>query len=192
MVIADRKTIILEAAQTLLLEVGNAGMTMRRVAAQAGISLGNLQYHYPTRDDLMLALLLKFLEPYEAKLDRPLSAAHQPLVEKLKALFMEALHYPEFDACASIFKELWAESVRSPDLKKVLNAYYARLAEFYRTAFASIVPPEIEASKIERAVMVLLPMLEGYCVTKDVFEISNERLSAEWAKAVAAMLEPDA
>jgi len=38
-----RRTRILDATETLLVEIGNGALTMRKIAAAAEISLGNLQ-----------------------------------------------------------------------------------------------------------------------------------------------------
>ena len=39
------------------MELGYSRFTMRKVATAAGISLGNLNYHFPRKDDLLKALL---------------------------------------------------------------------------------------------------------------------------------------
>ena len=48
---------IIEAASHILIEDGYNGFTLRKVAEAAGISIGNLNYHYPTKVALIDALL---------------------------------------------------------------------------------------------------------------------------------------
>lgn len=184
-----RRTKILDATQELLLEVGNAGLTMRKVAARTGISLGNLQYHFATREDLMMALLLRFLEPYEARLETPPETAHAALSEVLEQLFIDVLEYPDFDACAAIYKEIWAVSNQSPEMMDALGGYYRRLAEFYRQALAMITKREPSDPKVERATQVLLPMLEGAIVTYPITGASTKTLASAWAKVISFELE---
>ncbi|MEL7016025.1 MAG: TetR family transcriptional regulator [Pseudomonadota bacterium] len=52
-----RKSIILDRARDVLIRDGFAKFTVRDVAAAAGISLGNLQYYFPSRDDLVASVI---------------------------------------------------------------------------------------------------------------------------------------
>lgn len=48
---------ILEAGRNALQEVGLEGFVLRGIADRAGMGLGNLQYYFPTRDDLLAAVI---------------------------------------------------------------------------------------------------------------------------------------
>jgi len=48
---------ILNAALNVLLENGFQALTQTRVAEEAGVSQGNLTYHFPTRNDLLRAVV---------------------------------------------------------------------------------------------------------------------------------------
>ncbi|WP_068111966.1 TetR/AcrR family transcriptional regulator [Tropicimonas marinistellae] len=181
----DRKTLILDATEALLLEIGNAELTMRKVASRAGISLGNLQYHFSTREDLLLALLLRFLEPYEANLNRRAADGSADLTETLHSLFREVLTHPDFDRYSVIFKEIWAAATHSADIRAALDAYYVRLAAFYRSFLEGAGADALQA---ERAVLILLPLLEGSCVTRKAIGRPAEDLAAIWAEAFALIL----
>ncbi len=54
---ADRATAILDTSVFLLAAEGSGALALRRVATEAGIALGNVQYYYPTRGHLVRALL---------------------------------------------------------------------------------------------------------------------------------------
>lgn len=51
---ADRRTEITAAALECLIEHGYAGLTARRVAGRAGISLGHLTYHFANMEEVMV------------------------------------------------------------------------------------------------------------------------------------------
>ena len=53
----ERREAIEAAARRMLLDEGYAGVSMRAIAAQLGISVGNLQYYFPTKHDLVEAVL---------------------------------------------------------------------------------------------------------------------------------------
>jgi len=53
----QRQREILAVARPFLLREGYAGFSLRNVAKQAGISLGNLQYYFPAKDDLLIDIV---------------------------------------------------------------------------------------------------------------------------------------
>ena len=55
--LARRESIVAKARQVLLKE-GYPGLSLRSIASQLGISVGNLQYYFPTKDDLVEAVLV--------------------------------------------------------------------------------------------------------------------------------------
>ena len=56
---------ILESALRELMEKGIAGLTIQGVATRTGISLGNLTYHFRTRDDLVAAMIDHWFEAWK-------------------------------------------------------------------------------------------------------------------------------
>ena len=62
---------ICEATIGSLVDVGYAETSLNRVATAAGFSKGALQYHYPSKEDLIAATLNRLLE-------RPLMQ-HEPM-----------------------------------------------------------------------------------------------------------------
>ena len=57
MVGSDTSSALLSAARTRLLSDGFAGLSTRRVAAEAGVPLSQVHYHFGSKDGLVLALL---------------------------------------------------------------------------------------------------------------------------------------
>lgn len=162
---------------------------MRKVAARADISLGNLQYHFATREDLFLALLTRFLEPYQQRLETQPFEQDRPFEDEMRDLFLALLETPDFDACAAIYKEIWAASNHSEDVKRVLDTYYSRLDQFYRETLATLTKQEVADARVNQAAAVLLPMIEGYCVTRDAIALPNKAIAYAWASALARILE---
>ena len=54
----ERREAIEAAARRMLLDEGYAGVSLRRIATRLGISVGNLQYYYPTKDDLVESVII--------------------------------------------------------------------------------------------------------------------------------------
>ena len=52
---SGRKQQILQSAIHIIAEEGYGALTMRALARASDLKLGALQYHYPTRDDMLRA-----------------------------------------------------------------------------------------------------------------------------------------
>ena len=72
---------LLDAAERLLVEVGHAGITTRRLAEAAGVNHGLVHYYFGSNENLLLRALERFTEGLIAR-QRELYAADVPFVEK--------------------------------------------------------------------------------------------------------------
>ncbi|MFD2782794.1 TetR/AcrR family transcriptional regulator [Novosphingobium pokkalii] len=66
---------IVKAALKVLIEEGAAQFTVRRIAAECGMKVGNVSYHFPRKDMLVQVMLADMLESYDKVLD---SQVRQP------------------------------------------------------------------------------------------------------------------
>jgi AcrR family transcriptional regulator len=62
---AERREQLLDAAVQVLVSHGLADLTLRAVAAQAGVRLSTLQYIFPSRSELVAALVQRALPGFE-------------------------------------------------------------------------------------------------------------------------------
>ena len=69
---------VLDSVEDLMREQGYASVTYRNVAARAGVTATNVQYYFPTIDELFLALLRERTEGIIERLEE-LSNSDQPL-----------------------------------------------------------------------------------------------------------------
>ena len=61
------------------MEAGYGGFTMRRIASRAGITIGNLNYYYRTKEDLLQDLLENVINDYLVEFERRRQiAGHSP------------------------------------------------------------------------------------------------------------------
>ncbi len=61
--VAETKDRILDSAETLFAEHGFAATSLRQITAGAGVNLAAVNYHFQSKDSLILAVLLRKLEP---------------------------------------------------------------------------------------------------------------------------------
>src|SRR5438270_321622 len=103
------------AAERLLVEVGHAGVSTRRLAAKAGANQGLVHYYFGSIDELFVQVLERFTERLVAR-QREMYAADLPFIEKWRT----AWRFQEEDLEAGyskVWMELQALSWNPPDLR---------------------------------------------------------------------------
>jgi TetR/AcrR family transcriptional regulator, cholesterol catabolism regulator len=87
---ADRtRARLIEVAKRLYQEHGSAHVTVRRIAAAAGIEAGSIYYHFASRDEVMRAVLESGIEEARSEVMQSIAAAgsgSSPLVRLRAAL----------------------------------------------------------------------------------------------------------
>lgn len=81
----EREELILQTAEAMLLEHGYHDTSLDEIAARVGISKGTIYLHFPSKEDLVLALLERGMRTLLASLDATLSEPGTPR-EKLQTL----------------------------------------------------------------------------------------------------------
>ena len=108
---------LLDAAERLLVEVGYAGITTRKLAEEAGVNHGLVHYYFGSNENLLVRALERFTERLIAR-QRELYAADMPFVEKwrtaMRYLMDEDLSYEK------VSLELQALGWNNPDLRERL------------------------------------------------------------------------
>lgn len=72
------RTLILDAAERVMVEESHAAVTSRRVAREIGLNAATIHYYYPTIDDLFIALHRRMMDRQTLELEVVL-ASHNPL-----------------------------------------------------------------------------------------------------------------
>ena len=124
----------LDAAERLLVEVGHAGISTRRVAAEAGANQGLVHYYFGSIDELYVQVLERFTERLVAR-QREMYGSDAPFIEKWRA----AWRFQEEDLKAGyskIWMELQALSWSRPDLRPRIAHVNAEWRGVLREAYA--------------------------------------------------------
>lgn len=100
----DSRTALLDAAERQLIDHGHGAITVRAVAAEAGVNHGLVRYHFQTLDNLLVESFDRFSsELFERQ--RTLYAQDRPFIEKWRM----AMGYIESDDRESGYSKLWLE-----------------------------------------------------------------------------------
>jgi len=120
----------LDAAERLLISVGYAGISARRLAEEAGANHGLIHYYFGSMEQLFLQVLERFTDRLIVR-QRAMYAADAPFLEKWRA----AMGYLDADfesGYQKIWLELQALAWNHPELRERV----ASVHDQWRTAFA--------------------------------------------------------
>ncbi|MBS0475479.1 MAG: TetR/AcrR family transcriptional regulator [Proteobacteria bacterium] len=154
---------ILRAALHLLVEQGYRAMSMRRVAAECGMKLGNLTYHFPTREDLVNALLDAVIASYEQEFD---ALVRVPMISpeaRLSRYCQIVLEDIRSKKTTRIFPELWALSNHDLFVFERVQTLYARARAPIEEIVAEM-RPDLSAETRARLVLFISASMEGLTV----------------------------
>jgi AcrR family transcriptional regulator len=124
---------LLDAAERLLVEVGHAGITTRRLAETAGVNHGLVHYYFGSNENLLVRALERFTGRLIAR-QHELYASDLPFVEKWRT----AMRYlvSEDATYEKIWLELQALAWNDPGLRERLAAVNAEWRAVLTEAFA--------------------------------------------------------
>ncbi|GAA4776858.1 MULTISPECIES: TetR/AcrR family transcriptional regulator [Streptomyces] len=117
-----RRAELLDAAERLLSASGGAQLTLRAVADEAGVRLGHLQHYFPSRAELVAALLDRVLETSLARIAERTgpSAGADP------ASVLDAVLGDHDDAAlVRLFTEVWSMAAHDPAAAAAVRSFYA-------------------------------------------------------------------
>ena len=125
---------LLDAAERLLVDVGAAGITTRRVAEEARANHGLVHYYFGSVEQLLVRVLERFTERLIER-QRELYAADTPFVEKWRT----AMSYLAEDRpYQKIWFELQALAWNRPELQERLASVHAEWRAVLTEAFAPV------------------------------------------------------
>ncbi|WP_413989703.1 TetR family transcriptional regulator C-terminal domain-containing protein [Labrys okinawensis] len=178
---AERRQELIEVTIDCLARHGYEGTTIGVVAEAVGMSRGIVNFHFETKEQLLLATLRFLSDEYRAHWKGALATAGSQPARRLWALAMA-----DFDRAICTPRKLaawcafWGEAKTRPTYRQMCGA---NDAEYQATAVelcAALAPDGVEPSQLARGIVC---MLEGLWLH---LMMSPGSLSREEARAVAA------
>ncbi|MFT5852125.1 MAG: AcrR family transcriptional regulator [Colwellia sp.] len=156
-----RIKLILEAAEQLLIDSGYHNFSMRKVASKAGVSVGNLQYYFPSKDKLLESLLDKVIQNYLDTFEkfRGRYTPKEQFIEIMKSVIndIRTKHTSVF------FPELWSMANHDKHISNIMDRMYGK----YRTLVANIIGdinPNLNECQAQRLSLFITASLEGHTI----------------------------
>ena len=171
-----RRDQILQAAYDVALQTGIDGVTVRAVAAEAGLSHGLVLFHFGRKDQLVASLLDRILATATILRLSNDAARHAQAPDRLPVLLRQEMEqFVGAPHDLRLFFEYWALGVREPAIRAKIGTALER----YREAFRTLADDALRAEPPRRA-----------DVTPDGFAAVAVSLLS--GGAVQAMADPEA
>lgn len=159
---SERIDQIICAARDTLIRAGYQGFTMRAVAAECEISVGNLNYYYATKANLLADLLEIVIEGYLSDFDDILSSSDPQAPEQaLEGVIRFIIADLGTQETTMFFPELWALANHDADVSKRMHELYSKA----RLVFDELIPrinPALSSKETRQVSLFLSASLEGH------------------------------
>lgn len=152
---------IMEATLRVVAEEGIGAVTNRRVAAEAGVALGSLTYHFPSQTALLRDSLLRYVETEVARIEAIAQQlrATEPTPEQVAAAVERLLDSDPTRPGEVAELELHLEASRDPELQAASARCFAAYEDFAAAVLTALAVPEpARHARTVVAVMVGLTM----------------------------------
>jgi len=116
---------ILDAAAEVLINQGYKKLTLRQIAMQAGIKVGNLTYYYSTKEALLKDLLEKILFVYLDEMDRIVEVSGDSPEDRFIAIIEYLIEDLHTQRTTRFFPELWALANHDAYTAELMDDMYA-------------------------------------------------------------------
>lgn len=94
---SDRRDALIDAAIESLKRHGQEGLSVRRIAAEAGVSIGLINHHFPNKDSLVAESYRRFSRRITASFEDAVNAAGPDPRARLRAFFRAVFARPNLD-----------------------------------------------------------------------------------------------
>jgi AcrR family transcriptional regulator len=160
---SERVRIILEEGKNTLVDEGFSGLSFRNVAKRARITVGNVTYYFPTKDDLLVELAGYIFDRWEDRFRRNLPSN---LTDKMD-IFLYSIRYmiEENKRVKSnrLLLEMWAMANHSTAVMRMLDAFYCKMRAWIEDMLADIAPNQPVRKRRLRAALIT-SQVEGLMV----------------------------
>lgn len=151
---------IVKAAKRVFLRAADSGFSMRNVAREAGMSMGAVQHFFPTREELMAAMLEYVVNEYEAAYERVFSE----LPFNGEARLLGVIDYLVVDITRAqtrqFFFALWALSCHSSFAAALVERMYSHHRRNL-AAFVGAARPAFSEEKCLEAAVEIAALIDG-------------------------------
>jgi len=172
----ERRQALIDATIECLKKYGHDGLSIRRISAQADVSVGLINHHFPTKDALVAEAYRHFNHELVGHLRRAVAVTSGSPREQLRAFFNASFSPPNLDSdVLAVWVVFWGLYRHSKDIQRVQSETYHGYIDLLRSMLADL---EKETGKLRfnlrLAAIGLTALIDGlwleWCLDPDKFE----------------------
>jgi AcrR family transcriptional regulator len=154
----QRRAEIIEAARQRLIEKGTEGLVLRDISSELGITHGNLQYYFATKNDLLKAIFDEEVQEYTSALNESMASSSDAsdIVSEIVDSNLEVLGRPE----TRIWRILWSMADQDADLAEILK----QENEFFEATLRAkleVVAPHLSKERLDTIAKLTRFIMDG-------------------------------
>lgn len=172
----ERRQALIEATIECLKRFGHDGLSIRRISAQAKVSIGLINHHFPTKDALVAETYRYFNNELVGHMRQAVAAVTGTPREQLHAFFRASFSRPNLDSdVLAVWVVFWGLFRHSKDIQRVQSETYHGYVDLLRAMLADL---ERESGplrfNLRLAAIGLTALIDGlwleWCLDPDNFE----------------------
>jgi AcrR family transcriptional regulator len=134
-----RRQALVEATIECLKRFGHDGLSIRRISAQAKVSIGLINHHFPTKDALVAEAYRYFNSELVGYLRKAVAVATGSPREQLRAFFEASFSPPNLDSdVLAVWVVFWGLYRHSKDIQRVQSETYHGYVDLLRAMLADL------------------------------------------------------
>lgn len=178
---------ILRAALSVIMEQGMEAFTLRKVAATANMQLGNLSYHYKSKQDLLEALIDAMASGYE-QIVHDISESDAAPEQKLREIISWTMRDLNSNRAKHLLPQMWNLSNFKEVIGKRVQDLYIRDQRLV-TGLIREINPAIADEDAEDIAVFIAAALEGFTAFVRSGRPWNNRAASLETLAVEAFID---
>ncbi len=151
---------ILKAALRVLIDEGAAAFTVRRIAAECGMKVGNVSYHFPRKEKLVHVLLDEIMTSYEEKLDVRVRQPGLSDEERLRVVIKMCLDDIGSKRTTRLFTELWALANHNDFIAERVQTFYGQVHQVL-CIYVKALNPALGEAEVHALALFISSAMEG-------------------------------
>lgn len=136
-----RRQALIEATIECLKRYGHDGLSIRTISAQAGVSVGLINHHFPNKDRLIAAAYRHFNNQLVGGLEAAVTRAAPSPRARLRAFLEASFSPPNLDPdVLAVWVVFWGMYRHSALIRRVQRQSYRGYVRLLRTMLTALVP----------------------------------------------------
>jgi AcrR family transcriptional regulator len=157
---SDTVNSILKAALHVLIEEGAAAFTLRRIASECGLKLGNVSRHFSRKEMLLQVLLEELLKPSEGLVEQNIRKTGMSAEAALTRIIEGSLDEIKTKRMTHLSIELWAMANHNELVDARVKAWYHYFHKLV-AEFVKQLNPKLNADEAYTVAIFICASIEG-------------------------------